>query len=31
MADTLKGQHTAFLTKGNVCYSDMGRVYVFDD
>ncbi len=26
MADTLKGQHTAFLTKGNVCYSDMGRV-----
>lgn len=26
MADTLKGQHTAFLTTGNVCYSDMGRV-----
>jgi urea carboxylase-associated protein 2 len=26
MADTLKGQHTAFLTVGNVCYSDMGRV-----
>jgi len=26
MADTLKGQHTAYLTKGNVCYSDMGRV-----
>lgn len=26
MADTLKGQHTAFLTAGNVCYSDMGRV-----
>jgi urea carboxylase-associated protein 2 len=26
MADTLKGQHTAFLTQGNVCYSDMGRV-----
>jgi len=25
MADTLKGQHTAFLTRGNVCYSDMGR------
>ena len=24
--DTLKGQHTAFLTKGNVLYSDMGRV-----
>jgi len=26
MADTLKAQHTAFLTKSNVCYSDMGRV-----
>lgn len=26
MADTLKGQHTAFLTSGCVCYSDMGRV-----
>lgn len=26
MADTLKGQHTAFLTKGNCLYSDMGRV-----
>ena len=26
MADTLKGQHTAFLTKGNACHSDMGRV-----
>lgn len=26
MADTLKGQHTAFLTAGNVCYTDMGRV-----
>ena len=26
MADTLKAQHTAFLTKGNVCYSDMGRI-----
>src|SRR3954464_10596537 len=26
MPDTLKGQHTAFLTAGNVCYSDMGRV-----
>ncbi|BCM89747.1 hypothetical protein IAD21_01594 [Abditibacteriota bacterium] len=24
--DTLKGQHTAFLTTGRVCYSDMGRV-----
>ncbi|MEJ0036375.1 MAG: urea amidolyase associated protein UAAP1 [Gammaproteobacteria bacterium] len=27
MADTLKAQHTAFLTKGNVCYSDMGRIF----
>lgn len=26
MADTLKGQHTAHLTAGHVCYSDMGRV-----
>ncbi len=26
MPDTLKAQHTAFLTSGNVCYSDMGRV-----
>jgi len=26
MADTLKAQHTVFLTKGHVCYSDMGRV-----
>jgi len=26
MADTLKAQHTAFLTAGDVCYSDMGRV-----
>lgn len=26
MADTLKGQHTACLTQGHVCYSDMGRV-----
>jgi uncharacterized protein len=26
MADTLKGQHTAVLTRGHVCYSDMGRV-----
>lgn len=26
MADTLKGQHTAFITQGHVCYSDMGRV-----
>lgn len=26
MADTLKAQHTAFLTKGHVLYSDMGRV-----
>lgn len=26
MADTLKAQHTAFLTVGHVCYSDMGRI-----
>ena len=26
MADTLKAQHTAYITKGHVCYSDMGRV-----
>ena len=26
MADTLKAQHTAFLTQGYVCYSDMGRI-----
>jgi urea carboxylase-associated protein 2 len=26
MADTLKAQQTAYLTKGFVCYSDMGRV-----
>jgi urea carboxylase-associated protein 2 len=26
MPDTLKAQHTAFMTAGNVCYSDMGRV-----
>jgi uncharacterized protein len=26
MPDTLKAQHTAFLTSGFVCYSDMGRV-----
>lgn len=26
MADTLKAQHTARLTAGHVCYSDMGRV-----
>ena len=26
LSDTLKAQHTAFLTAGNVCYSDMGRV-----
>lgn len=28
MPDTLKAQHTAFLTKGHVCYSDMGRILV---
>jgi urea carboxylase-associated protein 2 len=26
MPDTLKGQHTAYLTQGHVCVSDMGRV-----
>ena len=26
MADTLKAQHTAHLSRGYVCYSDMGRV-----
>ena len=26
MADTLKAQHTAYLTTGCVCYSDMGRI-----
>ena len=26
MPDTLKAQHTAHLTAGHVCYSDMGRV-----
>lgn len=26
MADTLKAQHTARLTTGHACYSDMGRV-----
>jgi uncharacterized protein len=26
MPDTLKAQHTAYLTSGHVCYSDMGRV-----
>jgi len=26
MPDTLKAQYTAYLTTGNVCYSDMGRV-----
>jgi len=24
--DTLKAQHTAYLTQGHVCYSDMGRI-----
>lgn len=28
MADTLKAQHTAHLTRGHVCYSDMGRILV---
>jgi uncharacterized protein len=26
MADTLKAQHTAYLRRGHVCYTDMGRV-----
>jgi uncharacterized protein len=26
MPDTLKAQHTAFLTRGYVLYSDMGRI-----
>src|SRR5688572_10173236 len=26
MPDTLKAQHTAFLTQGRVLYSDMGRI-----
>jgi urea carboxylase-associated protein 2 len=26
MPDTLKAQHTAFLTQGHACFSDMGRV-----
>jgi urea carboxylase-associated protein 2 len=26
MPDTLKAQHTAYLTRGTVCYSDMGRI-----
>jgi len=26
MADTLKAQHTGYLTQGHVCYSDMGRI-----
>jgi urea carboxylase-associated protein 2 len=25
-SDTLKAQHTAFLSRGNVCFSDMGRI-----
>ncbi len=28
MAYTLKAQHIAYLTQGNVCYSDMGRILV---
>lgn len=33
MPDSLKAQHTAFLTTGRVCYSDMGRVMcsIIDD
>jgi uncharacterized protein len=28
MADTLKAQHTAKLTRGHVLYSDMGRIFL---
>lgn len=28
MPDTLKAQHTAYLTRGHVLYSDMGRILV---
>jgi urea carboxylase-associated protein 2 len=33
MADTLKAQYTAYLTRGHVCYSDMGRILmaIIDD
>ena len=33
MPDSLKAQHTAFLTQSHVCYSDMGRVMasIIDD
>jgi len=33
MPDTLKAQHTSFLTTGRVCFSDMGRVLcsIIDD
>lgn len=27
MADTLKTQHTFYLTKGHACHSDMGRIF----
>ena len=27
MADTLKSQHTFFLTQGHACHSDMGRIF----
>lgn len=27
MADTLKSQHTFYLTKGYACHSDMGRIF----
>jgi uncharacterized protein len=27
MADTLKSQHTFYLTKGHTCHSDMGRIF----
>ncbi|MBA4142672.1 MAG: urea carboxylase-associated family protein [Nitrosospira sp.] len=27
MADTLKAQHTFYLTRGHACHSDMGRIF----
>ncbi len=27
MADTLKSQHTFYLTRGHACHSDMGRIF----
>jgi hypothetical protein len=30
MADTLTTQHTAYLTKGFVCYSEMGQIFTME-